>query len=173
MRKIKIRWNKLFLFVLVLPVIFVVVIFSRLWASNTVRSRVTVSRKVQSKNFAISSISNKFLKNFKTPVANACGLAPSSCVECHNGSMSEKDVGPIHHVHRPVKNITCITCHKGNDFAIAKGMAHTHLIANPLHASKYSCEACHSSDLSQIVKKGIAKEKMFYAAHPNAPKIKG
>jgi len=87
--------------------------------------------------------------------------------------MSEKDIGPIHHVHRPVGNITCITCHKGNDFAIAKSMAHTHLIADPFHTSKFSCEACHSSGLSRIVKKGAAEEKAFYAAHPNAPKLKG
>ena len=139
---------------------------------NSTKTKVVFSRKTQSKSFSLSSISNKTLKDFKTPVANACGTAPSSCIECHNGVMAEKDLGPIHHVHRPVTNITCTTCHRGNGFAIMKGVAHTNLIADPFKTPKFSCEACHASNLSQVVKKGIAMEKAFYAAHPNAPKLK-
>lgn len=169
----KVQWKKSFLLVLILPVIFGAVIFSRLWMGNSTNTKVAFSRKTQSKSFSLGSISNKVLKDFKAPVANACGLAPSSCIECHNGTMAEKSVGPIHHVHRPVSDITCITCHKGNTFAIAKGMAHTNLIANPFKTPGFSCEACHASNLSQIVKKGISEENAFYAAHPNAPKLKG
>ncbi|HEC25684.1 MAG TPA: hypothetical protein ENI54_06730 [bacterium] len=169
----KIKWKKVFLFALVVPFIFGAVIFSRLWMSNSVKSHVAVSRKARSKSLSLGLISGKVLKGFKSPVANACGLAPSSCVECHSGGIAEKDLGPIHHVHRPVRNISCITCHKGNHFAIAKGMAHTNLITDPLKTPKFSCEACHASDLSQIVKKAESEEKAFYAAHPNAPKLKG
>ena len=169
----KTRWKKFLLFVLVLPIIFGTIIFGRLWMSNSTRSRAAVGRKAQTKSFSIGVVSSKVLKGFKAPVANACGLAPSSCVECHNGTMAEKDVGPIHHVHRPVRNITCITCHRGNAFAITEGMAHTNLIADPLKTPKFSCEACHASDLSKIVKKAASEEKAFYAAHPKAPKLKG
>lgn len=168
----KIQWKRFFVFALVIPIIFGVVIFSRLWMSNSTKTKVVFSRKTQSKSFSLGSISNKVLKDFKSPVANACGTAPSSCVECHNGTLAEKDLGPIHHFHRPVTNITCITCHRGNPFAISKGVAHTNLIADPFKTPKFSCEACHASNLTQVVKKGIAAEKAFYAAHPNAPKLK-
>ncbi len=169
----KIKWSKFFLFALVIPIIFAVVVFSRLWMGNSVRTKAGFSSKTQLKSFSISSVSNNVLKDFNTPVANACGTAPSSCVECHNGTLAEKDIGPIHHFHRPVANISCVTCHRGNGFAISKGVAHTNLIANPFTTPKFSCEACHASNLSQVVKKGEAAENAFYAAHPNAPKLKG
>jgi len=174
--------RKFFLFSLVFGVIFGVVIFSRLWMNNSTRTKVAFKSNIQSKSFnqpagllfnnPLGSVSSKLLKGFKSPVANACGTAPSSCVECHNGTMAEKDLGPIHHVHRPVTNITCTTCHRGNGFAIMKSMSHTNLIANPFTTPNVSCEACHSANLSQIVKKGELMEKAFYAANPNAPKLK-
>ncbi|MCL4542468.1 MAG: hypothetical protein M1458_01815 [Deltaproteobacteria bacterium] len=169
----KVQWKRFFIFAVVIPIIFGVAVFSRLWMGNSTVTKAVSGRETGSKSLSLGSISNKVLKDFKAPVANACGLAPSSCVECHNGVMAEKSVGPIHHVHRPVSNITCTTCHAGNSFAIAKGMAHTNLVANPLTTPKFSCEACHASNLSQIVQKGISEEKAFYASNPNAPKIKG
>lgn len=107
------------------------------------------------------------------PLANACGLGATSCFKCHSGSSAvAPSAKPWHLDHKRV-NFSCNGCHKGNPRLIAKELAHTKMIPNPLTQPENTCASCHmGQDIGRLVNKykGIKQSFRYdphYALHAN------